>query len=102
MTPALIADAADAISARLCPADGHAGPGAFHPEPVPMYSYSRPAADLWRGFAAGLLARGFTPAQVTAELQSKGTRWLLDEHAGRVEALGRALAADYAPCVTNL
>jgi hypothetical protein len=48
------------------------------PPEWPMYSYSRPAYLFWNGFANALRERGLSDAQIRVELQSKGTRWLLD------------------------
>jgi hypothetical protein len=54
----------------------------------PMYSFSRVAYEFWNGFANGLLDRGLTEDEVKDELQSKGVRWLLDQHGDNLESLG--------------
>jgi hypothetical protein len=67
----------------------------------PMYSFSRVAYEFWNGFANGLLDRGLTEDEVKDELQSKGVRWLLDQHGDNLESLGRRMARTYELCVTD-
>ena len=83
---------------------GEVGPlfGPVNQEPsIPMYSYERPAYNFWQGFYAGLIKRGLTHEQAAEELRSKGPRWLFDMRGDEVQALGEAMAATYALCVTK-
>jgi hypothetical protein len=62
----------------------------------PMYSFSRPAYILWQGFYDGLRQRGLSHEQAMDEMQSKGTRWMLDGEASKkIERLGQKMAANY-------
>jgi hypothetical protein len=65
-----------------------------------MFSFAAPSHAFWRGFAEGLLERGLTMSQVIDELQSKGTRWLLDAQDTQIALaeLGRKMAESYKLC----
>ena len=59
---------------------------------IPMYSFDRPAIILWQGTYEAMRADGCTHEQVSAWLQSKGPRWMLDGEAGdKLEELGREM-----------
>ena len=85
------------FTAHLC---GLHSTEAEKPGAWPMYSYERPAWIFWTGFANALLRRGFTMERIKAELQSKGTRWLLDATGDRLEKLGAELGESYMPVVS--
>jgi hypothetical protein len=76
--------------------------GPMYPETLaaaqwPMYSFPGPSFSFWNGFANALRERGLTDDQIKAELQSKGTRWILDGLGHQIEDLGRTIGRDYHP-----
>lgn len=78
---------------------GDIGPLYQYPE-KPKYrmnSFNRAAYIFWQGFYNGLRKKGLTHQQAIDEMQSKGTRWMLDAKDDQVQALGEQMAADYKP-----
>lgn len=65
--------------------------------PWAMNSFRRVAVVFWQGFARALHGRGFSDEQVRDQLQSVGTRLLLDDRHGEVERLGHSLGLEYSP-----
>ena len=60
----------------------------------PMYSYERPAWQLWDAVANALSERGWTDAQIKSWLQSKSPRYALDDRLGdAIKKLGADFAA---------
>jgi hypothetical protein len=60
-----------------------------------MQSFNRVAYIFWDAFAKQLRRKGLTEDQVKYELQSKGTRWMLDAGMERIEQLAESMADDY-------
>lgn len=69
----------------------------FHPPSgtVPMYSFDRPAYNFWQGAFCALIEFGMSEKQAFDWLQSKSPRWMLDNHADEVQALGHDMVAAY-------
>jgi hypothetical protein len=61
----------------------------------PMFSFNRVSVEYWNAFANELLRLGLTEEQVMDELQSKATRWLLDEYQGLIHNLAKRMAKTY-------
>lgn len=61
----------------------------------PMYSFTRPASLFWNAFANHLRRCGMKDGEIKRVLQSKHTRWLLDDEGAFLEEVGRYLALRY-------
>ena len=51
---------------------------------LPMYSYERPAYQLWQAVFEGLRVGGMSEEQAIDWLQSKNPRWVLDGSLGAI------------------
>jgi hypothetical protein len=65
------------------------------PESWPMYSFERPAFCFWNGVANELKRRLMSEKAIKEFLQSKDTRWMLDQHGECLEELGAELVNKY-------
>jgi hypothetical protein len=63
------------------------------PPEWPMLSYDRPAYMLWNSIAQELANRGWSETRIKKWLQSKVTRWALDDELGTlIIAVGKSYA----------
>lgn len=77
------------ISGRIGPLYGIVVPDAE----VKMYSYERPAWQLWNAIYNGLRLQGWSDKDAVEWLQSKSPRWALDNELGdAIEKLGLEFA----------
>lgn len=67
------------ITGRLCDLFPMAAPIAERKDAIPMFSYSRPAWQLWQAVFEELVKAGWTEADAIAWLQSKHPRHMLDD-----------------------
>jgi hypothetical protein len=66
--------------------------------PHQMYSYERPASELWCAIANELYQRGWTKKEIFDWLKSKEPRWALD---GTLGTKLRELAVEYAKTIDD-